>query len=178
MRGFDPPDGGTTSRCLNHLATPAVSGKNLPIGLLVLEMLIGLFRKPSANTVAAVLALAASGVALTFTNPSSEDFKSYAGGQLVSLISDELCDGGLPMVLQLWVKDCPRLILDQEPALAELAGQFSRRLNFGFASVYTTEIGGQDLLPTLRLPQYSVTTLGIAGQFVILHSSSDAGKIE
>ena len=76
------------------------------------------------------------------------------------------------------MKDCPRLILDQEPALAELAGQFSRRLNFGFASVYTTEIGGQDLLPTLRLPQYSVTTLGISGQFVILHSSSDAGKIE
>jgi hypothetical protein len=117
-------------------------------------------------------------VALAFTNPSPEDFKSYAGGQLVSVISDELCGGGLPMVLQLWVKDCPRLIRDQEPALAELAGQFSRRLNLGLASVYTTELGGQDLLPTLRLPEYSVTTLGIAGQFVIVQSESDAGKIE
>nr|WP_284498498.1 DUF4359 domain-containing protein [Synechococcus sp. MU1655] len=122
--------------------------------------------------------MAASGVALAFTNPSPEDFKSYAGGQLVSVISDELCEGGLPMVLQLWVKDCPRLIHDQEPALAELAGQFSRRLNLGLFSIYTTELGGQDLLPTLRLPEYSVMTLGIAGQFVILQAKSDAGKIE
>ncbi len=142
------------------------------------ETLIVPFRKPSANALAAVLALAVSGVALAFANPSSEDFKSYAGGQLVSVITDELCEGGLPMVLQLWVKDCPRLIRDQEPALAELAGQFSRRLNLGLASIYTTELGGQDLLPTLRLPEYSVTTLGIAGQFVILQSKSDAGKIE
>ena len=142
------------------------------------ETLIVPFRKPSANALAAVLAFAVSGVALAFANPSSEDFKSYAGGQLVSVISDELCEGGLPMVLQLWVKDCPRLIRDQEPALAELAGQFSRRLNLGLASIYTTELGGQDLLPTLRLPEYSVTTLGIAGQFVIVQSESDAGKIE
>ena len=145
---------------------------------LLQETLIGPFRKPSANAVAAVLALAASGVALAFTNPSPADFKSYAGGQLVSVISDELCEGGLPMVLQLWVKDCPRLIRDQEPALAELAGQFSRRLNLGLFSIYTTELGGQDLLPTLRLPEYSVMTLGIAGQFVILQAKSDAGKIE
>ena len=143
-----------------------------------LETLIGPFRKPSDNAVAAVLALAASGVALAFTNPSPQEFKRYAGSQLVSLLSDELCGGGLPMVLQLWVKDCPRLIRDQEPALAELAGQFSRRLNFGLASLYTTELGGQDLLPTFRLPEYSVTTLGIAGQFVILQSKSDAGKIK
>ena len=145
---------------------------------LLQETLIGPSLKPSANAVAAVLALAASGVALAFTNPSPEDFKSYAGGQLVSVISDELCGGGLPLVLQLWVKDCPRLIRDQEPALAELAGQFSRRLNFGLASLYTTELGGQDLLPTFRLPEYSVTTLGIAGQFVIVQSKSDAGKIK
>ena len=127
---------------------------------------------------AAAVALAASGAALVFTNPSPDEFKSYAGAQLVTVISDELCGGGLPMVLQLWVNDCPRLIRDQEPALAELAGQFSRRRNFGLASVYTTNLGGQDLLPTLRLPAYSVKTLGIAGQFVILHSSSDSGKVE
>ena len=145
---------------------------------LLQETLIGLSLKPSANAVAAVLALAASGVALAFTNPSPEDFKSYAGGQLVSVISDELCRGGLPLMLQLWVKDCPRLISDQEPALAELAGQFSRRLNLGLASLYTTELGGQDLLPTFRLPEYSVTTLGIAGQFVILQSKSEAGKVK
>ena len=178
MRGFEPPDGGTTSRCLNHLATPAVSVRIYQFIQLHQETLIGPFRMPTVNAVAAVLAMAASGMALAFTNPSPEEFKSYAGGQLVSVISDELCGGGLPLVLQLWVNDCPRLIRDQEPALAELAGQFSRRLNLGLFSIYTTELGGQDLLPTLRLPEYSVMTLGIAGQFVILQAKSDAGKIE
>ena len=118
-------------------------------------------------------------VALALTNPSPKEFNSYAGGRLVTLASDELCgDGGLPMMLQLWVKDCPRLIHDQQPALAALAGQFSRRFNLGLASIYTTELGGQNLLPTLRLPQYSITTLGIAGQFVTLKAETDAGKLE
>ncbi len=145
---------------------------------LTLQTLIGFFRKPPTNGVAAALALAATGVALAITNPSPEDFRAYAGERLVIVVTDELCSGGLPMVLQLWVKDCPRLIREQEPVLAALAGQFSRRLNLGVASVFTTKLGGQDLLPTLRLPEYSVTTLGLAGQFVILHSSSDIGKLE
>ncbi len=134
---------------------------------------------PSVTTSVTVLALAASGFALALTNPDPEDFRSFAGDQLVTLVSGELCgDGGLPMVLQLWVKDCPRLIRDQKPALAALAGQFSRRINFGLASLYYTELGGQDLLPTIKLPQYSVTTLGMAGQFVILRSSDEDGKLE
>ena len=133
---------------------------------------------PSATTSTIVLALAASGLALALTNPDPEDFRSYAGDQLVNLVSDELCgDGGLPMVLQLWVKDCPRLIRDQQPALAALADQFTHRINLGLASIYNTELGGQDLLPTLKLPRYSASTLGIAGQFVILHSSHDDGKL-
>ena len=179
MRGFEPPDGGTTSRCLNHLATPAVSVRIYQFAQFPLPTFFSHFRKPSANALATVMALAASAVALALTNPSPEEFSSYAGGRFVTLASDELCgDGGLPMMLQLWVKDCPRLIHDQQPALAALAGQSSRRFNLGLASIYTTELGGQNLLPTLRLPQYSVTTLGIAGQFVTLKAETDAGKLE
>ena len=96
MRGFEPPDGGTTSRCLNHLATPAVSVRIYQFIQLHQETLIGPFRKPTVNAVAAVLALAASGVALAFTNPSPEEFKSYAGGQPVSAISADLCARGPP----------------------------------------------------------------------------------
>ena len=43
------------------------------------------------------------------------------------------------------------------------------------ASVYVTEVGGQDLLPSLRLPSYRVTTLGIAGQFLVLNAHSKDG---
>ena len=109
----------------------------------------------------------------------SEDFQMFAGETLVKLATEEICDRqALPMVLQLWIRDCPRLIADQEQALALLADQFSRRWNLGVASVYVTSVGGQNLLPALRLPRYSVTTLGIAGQFLTLNVHSDAGKLE
>ena len=136
-------------------------------------------RWPSATSAAAALVLAGSGAALYVTNPSREDYQVFAGETLVNLATREICERQvLPMVLQLWISDCPRLIADQEQALALMADQFSRRWNLGLASVYVTSVGGQNLLPALRLPRYSVTTLGIAGQFLMLNVRSDAGKLE
>ena len=136
-------------------------------------------RWPSATTAAAALVLAGSGAALYVTNPSREDYQVFAGETLVKLATREICERKvLPMVLQLWISDCPRLIAEQEQALALMADQFSRRWNLGLASVYVTSVGGQNLLPALRLPRYSVTTLGIAGQFLVLNVRSDAGKLE
>ena len=136
-------------------------------------------RLPSATTSAAALVLAGSGAALYVTNPSREDYQVFAGETLVKLATREICERQvLPMVLQLWISDCPRLIAEQEQALALMADQFSRRWNLGLASVYVTSVGGQNLLPALRLPRYSVTTLGIAGQFLVLNVRSDAGKLE
>ena len=136
-------------------------------------------RWPSATTAAAALVLAGSGVALYVTNPSREDYQVFAGETLVKLATREICERQtLPLVLQLWISDCPRLIAEQEQALALMADQFSRRWNLGLASVYVTSVGGQNLLPALRLPRYSVTTLGIAGQFLVLNVRSDAGKLE
>jgi hypothetical protein len=136
-------------------------------------------RWPSATAAAAVLALAGTGAALVFTNPTRADYSAFAGEQLVALATEEICERQtLPMVLQLWIRDCPRLIADQEQALASLADQFTRRWNLGLASVYVTSLGGQDLLPTLRLPRYSVISLGVAGQFLVLSARSDAAKLE
>ena len=136
-------------------------------------------RLPSATTSAALLALAGSGAALFLTNPSREDYQVFAGETLVNLATREVCERqALPMVLQLWISDCPRLIADQEQALGLMADQFSRRWNLGLASIYVTSVGGQNLLPALQLPRYSVTTLGIAGQFLMLNVHSDAGKLE
>ena len=136
-------------------------------------------RLPSATTSAALLALAGSGAALFLTNPSREDYQVFAGETLVNLATREICERqALPMVLQLWISDCPRLIADQEQALGLMADQFSRRWNLGLASIYVTSVGGQNLLPALQLPRYSVTTLGIAGQFLMLDVRSDAGRLE
>ncbi len=135
-------------------------------------------RWPSV-TAAAVLVVAGSSAALCVTNPTRDDYQDFAGDTLVKLATKEICDRQtLPMVLQLWISDCPRLIADQEPALALLADQFTRRWNLGIASVYVTTVGGQNLLPALRLPRYSLTSLGLAGQFLVINAHSDAGKLK
>ena len=137
------------------------------------------WRWPSATAAAAVLFVAGSGAALFLTNPTREDYRVFAGETLVKLATKEICERQtLPMVLQLWISDCPRLIADQEQTLALLADQFTRRWNLGLASVYVTTVGGQNLLPALRLPRYSVTCLGLAGQFLVLKAGSEAGKLE
>ena len=130
---------------------------------------------------AALAIVTRSGVALglVVTNPSLKDYEVHAGERLVASLSAELCQGaGLPMVLQLWIRDCPELVASQQAALAALAVRFTSRRNLGVASLYTTSIGGQPLLPGLTLPEVEVLILGVAGQFVLLRTETDAGSLE
>ena len=77
------------------------------------------------------------------------------------------------MMMRVWLKDCPEVIASQQSSLASLAGQVSSRLDLGLLSVFTTEVGGQRLLPGLRLPRYTITTVGVAGQFITVNTRSD-----
>ena len=131
------------------------------------------------------LALLAGGVAaagvlsLVLSNPSLEDYKAHAGDQLVTLGTKQLCnEPTLPMVLRLWIRNCPELIASQRDALAALAGQFTTRRNLVVASLYSTQMGGQEMLPGLRLPGFDVLTLGVAGRFVILRTDASTGAPE
>ena len=117
--------------------------------------------------------------ALAWTNPSSEDYRNHAGEQLVEYATTELCgENGLPMLLKLWIRNCPELIASQKQTLADLAGRFTTRRNFAIGSVYVTKIGGQDLLPGLRLPKAEVITLAIAGRFIPLRTEASLGGSE
>jgi hypothetical protein len=132
--------------------------------------------------VLAVLAVcigAGSAAALAWTNPTPEEYRAHAGEQLVAFASRELCDEkGLPMVLRLWIRDCPGLIASQQSTLADLAGRFTNRWNFVVGSVYTTRIGGQELLPGFAIPHAEVVTLAVAGRFVLLRTETSAGGSE
>jgi hypothetical protein len=122
------------------------------------------------------LAAALLGGALVATNPDEQDFEDFAGERLVLLADAELCDqGGLPMVARLLIQNCSELVQGQQAVLGRLALQGSRRINAGVFSLYNTEIGGQTLLPGLRLPRYRILTLGVAGQLVMLQARSDEG---
>ena len=129
-------------------------------------------RRPWGWCLAAVLL----GGALGVTNPDEQDFEEFAGERLVHLADAELCDqGGLPLVARLLIQNCSELVQGQRAVLGRLALQGSRRINAGVFSLYSTEIGGQTLLPGLRLPRYRILTLGVAGQLVVLQARSDEG---
>ena len=127
---------------------------------------------PAAAAALAVGALASS-------NPGPQEFEAFAGERLVDLISGEICRGGsLPLALHLVLHDCPRLVHSQRPLLGRLAAEATQRTNFGLFSLYVTELGGQDVLPGLRLPRLQAITLAGAGQLAVLRASSDNGLRE
>ena len=114
-------------------------------------------------------------VALALTNPGTDDFEAFAGDQLVRAASRELCgSGSLPLIARLVIQDCPQLVASQRKVLGQLAAASSRRYNAGLFSIYTTELGGQTLLPGLTIPRYRAVTLGGAGQLLVVQSSEEA----
>ena len=121
----------------------------------------------------------AGALALIWTNPSFDDYEAHAGDQLVLLAAEELCEeNAISMLLRLWVKDCSALVTSQRGALADLAGRFTTRWNFGIGSLYITEMRAETLLPGLRLPEVEVLSLGFAGRFVILRAETNPGMEE
>lgn len=136
-------------------------------------------RRVPVAAVVAVLIGAGSAAVLAWTNPSRDDFQEHAGEQLVTLTTEELCEKqSLPMVLRLWIRDCPALVASQRETLAQVADRFTTRWDLVIASVYVTRIGRQELLPGLRLPGAEVITVGVAGRFVLVSSKTFAGGQE
>jgi hypothetical protein len=123
--------------------------------------------------------ISAAVATLAWSNPPPRDFEDFAADQLVNLAVKEVCGPqGLPMLLQLVVQDCPKLMLSQRQALGTLASQASQRWNFGLFSLYRTDLGGPTGLPGFSLPRYRALTLAGAGQFLVLHTDSDPGSAQ
>ena len=116
-------------------------------------------------------------VALAVTNPGTDDFEAFAGDQLVRAASRQLCgSGSLPLIARLMIQDCPQLVASQRKVLGQLAAASSRRYDAWLFSIYTTELGGQTLLPGLTIPRYRAVTLGGAGQLLVVQSSEEAAS--
>ena len=123
------------------------------------------------------LAVLLVGGALVLTNPDEQAFEAFAGERLVALADQELCDrGGLPMLARLLIQNCPALVRSQQGVLGQLALAGTQRFNAGLFSLYSTQLGGQSLLPGLRLPRYRTLTLAAAGQLVMLQATSDSDE--
>ena len=121
----------------------------------------------------ALLAALAVGFGLASTNPGRARFEEFAGEQLSEAITRDVClQGNLSTLLRLVLPNCVAMVRQQQPVLGELAWAQTRRLNFRLFSLFFTELGGQQLLPNLRLPIYRAISLGAAGQMVLLSSST------
>jgi hypothetical protein len=144
--------------------TPAPARSDgLPVPAPSLPLRIGL----------AVVVVVAAAVGLASTNPGPDAFEEFAGDQLTRLLTEELCEpDGLPMVLRLVIRDCPGMVHAQRRVLGRVALEHTRRRNLGVASLYRTDLGGQELLGSLRLPRYQAMTLAAAGQFVLLRTDT------
>ena len=120
-----------------------------------------------------VLALAAGAGGLVVTNPGPDDFQEFAGKRLVDTITQEICvENTLPMALRLILQNCPDLVASQQQVLGRIALEHTKRTNLGVASVYRTELGGQQLLPDLNVPRYEALTLAGAGHFVVVNTKA------
>jgi hypothetical protein len=120
------------------------------------------------------MALVTAGVVLAASNPGEQEFEAFAGEQLADYATKELCStGGLPLMAQLLIQNCPQLIQAQSQALGRIAAAETRRYNAGLFSLYSTQIGGQTLFPGLQIPRYQALTLAGAGQLVVLHASQE-----
>ena len=118
-----------------------------------------------------LLLLPVAGALLFISNPGPKDFADFAGRELSERGIQEFCrDGVLPLVVNLLVENCPRLFRDQREALGDLALDLSQRRNFGLFSFYTTTVGTTGLLAKLSVPSYSLETLAVAGQFIVLRA--------
>ncbi len=117
--------------------------------------------------------LPAAGALLFASNPGPKEFADFAGREISERGIQEFCrDGVLPLMMNLLVENCPRLFRDQREAFGDLALQLSQRRNFGFFSLYKTEVGTTGLLAKLSVPSYSLETLGVAGQFIVLRAET------
>jgi len=130
---------------------------------------------PLPALVMGALAASVAAAGLVLTNPGPAAFEDFAADRLVELLTRDLCDGvGLPMMMRVVVHDCPGLVRSQRTPLGAWARQGTIRRNFGLFSLYTTNLGGQQLAKW-QIPRYRATTVAAAGGFVVIRTGRQQG---
>jgi len=130
----------------------------------------------TSSTLLGLLVTAGAAIGLVATNPGPQEFREFASDQLTHLITEEICrEDGMPMMLRLVIRDCPAVVVSQRQVLGKLALSHSRRRNLGLFSLYVTELGGEQILPSWHLPRYHALTLAAAGRFLLLRTGQDNG---
>lgn len=104
---------------------------------------------------------------MALTNPKQASYENFATDQLTAYLEANGCDR-LPFGLE---KRCPDLVRDNQGEIRQYISKNTRRQDFIFFSIYTTELSIKSLLPPLpffsSLPSYQFKSFGAFQNFYI-----------
>ena len=107
-------------------------------------------------------ALAGLGVAMAMTNPSQPVYEEYAQQQLTQYLKEDVC-AQLPKAFEsLLQRNCANLVDSSRPRLQQIIAEGTKRQNFIFFSIYTTDLSINRLIPA-----YHFETVGAFHKFYI-----------
>lgn len=118
------------------------------------------------RVLAATLVLAGA-IALTATNPTSEDYETFAVEQAKDYLKTEVCPEKLPLIGNALEEEC-QTFLDSEaaqPQLRAVIASGTDRQNFVLFSLYRTELAIDTLFPFIPrglVPAYEIKSVGLA----------------
>lgn len=100
---------------------------------------------------------------LAATNPSPQDYESFATQQLADYLKVKVCPE-VPALFNLQT-ECNRLVGSNQEVLRQLIAENTRQTNFLIFSFYTTNLSVASFLPS-----YRVETIGVFRQFHIIRA--------
>jgi hypothetical protein len=114
------------------------------------------------------ITLAALGVIMAIANPEQNAYDDYATGKISGYLKEKVCPE-LPQILGDTLKNQCKNIADSGRALLKPGiTQTSKRQNFLFFSIYTTDLS----LPPI-LPNYHIETIGIFNNFITYQANKN-----
>lgn len=168
MMGIEPTNGGTTNRCLNLLATPAVTINHYSIRKLNLSNLSTFFLMNSAEnekvngrftplTIGGIIFLIL-GTVLMLTNPSRKEYEKFATEELVLYLKENVCQQKSQNLEEAIKSQMCNLMVDTgKNQVPKLVDKTTLRHNYLLLSVYETD-----------LYVYNFQTIGVFNSFYVI----------
>ncbi|WP_044499969.1 DUF4359 domain-containing protein [Nostoc sp. PCC 7107] len=100
------------------------------------------------------------GVAMSKTNPTSDEYEEYAVHRLTQYLKSDVCKKTSKLIESLLNSSCDKLVDSTNPQMRELLVKTTERQNFFLFSVYRT-----DLTLGVWLPGYKFETVGAFHNF-------------
>ncbi len=114
--------------------------------------------------IASGLLVTALGAIMAATNPRQDAYEAFATQALIAYAGENLC----PKVPVIGRAQCETLLSTNQAEIRRFISQGTKRRNYFFLSVYTT-----DLSISNWLPSYHFETLGLFGQFIVLQAREE-----